>query len=63
MTHWDDQRGHRYTCVIMRWGSTRDMLAVGLAWVAYALFYLSVFGLVVGVPIGLLILLARVLLS
>lgn len=39
------------------------MLAVGLAWVAYALFYLSVFGLVVGVPIGLLILLARVLLS
>jgi hypothetical protein len=35
---------------------------VGIAWLAYALFYLAVLGLVFGIPIGLLILLARVLL-
>jgi hypothetical protein len=41
----------------------RTALAVAVAWAAYALFYLVVFVLVVGIPIGLLILVARVLLS
>lgn len=41
----------------------RQVLAVGIAWCAYALFYLAVFLLVVGVPMALLVLLARALLS
>jgi hypothetical protein len=46
----------------MRWDPAREMLAVCLAWLAYGLFYLGVFAIVVGIPIGLLIILARVLL-
>jgi hypothetical protein len=38
-------------------------MAVAVAWAAYALFYLVVFALVVGIPMGLLILLVRFLLS
>jgi hypothetical protein len=41
----------------------RQAAALGLAWLAYSLFYVAVLALVIGVPIGLLILLARVLLS
>lgn len=41
--------------------AVREALAVGLAWCGYALFYLAVFLLVVGVPVGLVVLLARVL--
>jgi hypothetical protein len=43
--------------------AVRQALAVTIAWCAYALFYLAVFLLIVGVPIGLLVLLARALLS
>jgi hypothetical protein len=39
----------------------RTAAATGVAWAAYGLFYLLVFALVVGVPIGLLVLLVRVL--
>jgi hypothetical protein len=38
-------------------------VAIVVAWAAYALFYLVVFVLVVGIPMGLLILLVRLLLS
>jgi hypothetical protein len=38
-------------------------LAIAIAWAAYALFYLVIFVLVVGIPMGLLILLVRFLLS
>jgi hypothetical protein len=37
----------------------RDRLAIGLAWLAYGLFYVAVVSLVVGVPIGLEFLLFR----
>jgi hypothetical protein len=37
----------------------RDRLAIGLARLAYGLFYLAVVSLVVGVPIGLVFLLFR----
>ncbi len=40
----------------------RGKLAIGVAWLAYGLFYLTVLGLVVGIPVGLLFLLIHVLL-
>jgi hypothetical protein len=39
--------------------AVREVVAAGIAWCGYGLFYLAVFLLVVGVPVGLLVLLAR----
>jgi hypothetical protein len=41
----------------------RTAVATGIAWATYGLFYLLVFALVVGIPIGLLLLIARVLIG
>lgn len=46
----------------MSWNSARGLLAVAIAWLAYGLFYLAILALVIGIPIGLLIFLAHVLL-
>jgi hypothetical protein len=40
----------------------RDKLAIGLVRLAFGLFYLTVLGLVVGIPVGLLFLLIHFLL-
>jgi hypothetical protein len=44
-------------------GSCRNRLAISIACLAYGLFYLVILGLVMGIPIGLAILLAWVLLN
>jgi len=40
----------------------RAKLALAIAWLAYGLFYLTVLALVVGIPIGLMVFLAHILL-